>query len=142
MTKGKDVVGFGETLPEDMSFQELIDAGVISISEIDDRLKVDNKDDLIGVPLVIIDWEFKPSDMGKDYAFVTVKTQEGTRVFADGGTGIPDQLERYKAKLLDSGARFIYVPNGLRKSDYVAKVVVDGEEKRIPATTYYFDNAE
>lgn len=130
-----DMTPFGEVLPEDMSFQELMDAGIIEITEIDDVVAI-KQDLLLGVPFILFSWEPRTGDMG-DYVICRVKTAQGTRVFADGGTGIPEQLGRYRQKLNGQTAH-IYFPNGLRKSDY-RKTLDDGST--VNATTYYLDNS-
>lgn len=135
----KDIVGFGERSLEELSFQEMMDAGVVDISDIDDVVVVDQAE-LVGVPLILFSWEIKSSQTyGGVYALCRVKTADGTRVFADGGTGICEQLERYKQRMMNdglSGFEPIYMAKGLRVSSYQKEV--DG--KMIPAKTYYFDN--
>lgn len=140
MVKSKDVVGWGETALEDMNFQDMLDAGVIDISEIDDVIAV-KQEELIGVPFVLYEWDIKPSlEFGGSYATVRIKTAGGTRVFTDGGVGIQEQLERYQQRRLklQSGETPspIYFHFGLRSSTYNKEI--DG--KMIQATTYYFDN--
>jgi hypothetical protein len=142
----KEIVGWGETALEDMSFQEMLDHGVIQIDSIDDTVQVDQSE-LVGKPFVLYEWEVKPSEtFGGNYALIRVKTQDGTRVFADGGKGICEQLERYRSKLAKLDVDVfspIYFPKGLRASSYV-KTLTDastGEIQKIPATTYYFDNS-
>lgn len=132
----RDVLPFGETLPEDMNFQQMMELGVIDIAEIDDVLVVDQAE-LVGNPMILFEWDIKESQTyGGEYAVCKVKTAEGTRVFADGGTGIQEQLSQYKAKLAEQPTALLYFHFGLRASTYVKEV--DGQ--KIPATTYYFDN--
>lgn len=126
-------------LAEEMSFQELMDAGVVEISEIDDTVQED-KENLVGKPLIIFDWQFKESALG-EYVIVRAKTQTGTVVFADGSTGVRDQLAKYQTRLAKSGDKFsgLYVPRGLRSSTYMTKTD-KGED--VQATTYYIDNRQ
>ncbi len=134
----RDVLPFGDTLPEDMTFQQMMDAGVIDIAEIDDVIVCDQAE-LEGKSFILYEWEVKDSQsFGGEYAICRVKTAEGTRVFADGGSGIKEQLDKYKGKMADNGAtgQMLYFHYGLRASHYNKEV--DGEV--IPATTYYFDN--
>lgn len=130
------VPSFGKDLA-DMDFQEMLDAGVIEISEIDDVV-VCKQAELVGVPFILFDFEMKSGDMG-EYALCRVKVNGGTRVFADGGVGISEQLERYRQRMMDKGVKNapLYFPNGLRSSSY-DKDLPDGS--RVHATTYYFDN--
>lgn len=137
-----EIVGWGETALEDMSFDEMMAQGVIDIAEVDDVIAVDQAE-LVGVSFVLYEWDIKPSaTFGGSYALCRVKTAEGTRVFADGGTGIMEQLERYKNKLLKLEADAyapLYFHFGLRASQYV-KQLDDGST--VAATTYYFDNRQ
>jgi hypothetical protein len=135
----KEVTPFGETALEDMSFSEMLDIGVIDIAEVDDVIAVDQAE-LVGKPMILFEWDIKPSAMyGGSYALCRVKTEDGTRVFADGGTGIQEQLERYKNKLAKLDVNEfspMYFHYGLRASHYNKEV--DGNV--VAATTYYFDN--
>ncbi len=139
--KGTEVVGFGETSMESWSFQDFMDHGVIQIDQIDDVVQVDQSE-LVGVPFILYSWDTKDSETyGGQYTVCRVKVATGTRVFADGGAGITEQLERYKQTLLDKNEGAfapIFFPHGLRASSYV-KNMPDGT--KIPATTYYFDNS-
>lgn len=141
----KEVADFSnETALEDMSFNEMLasEQGVIDVSDIDTTLLVD-QEDLVGKPFILFDWEMKVSTDYKrsdgaaaEYAICHVKTEDGkTRIFTDGGTGIPAQLERYRQKMIDKGITkppFMYFHFGLRYSDYTN----DYGKGR----TYYFDN--
>lgn len=133
----RDLLPFGETLPEDMSFQDFLDQGVIDISEIDDVVAVE-QGELVGKPFILFDWEVKESaTYGGEYAVCRVKTADGTRVFADGGVGIVEALQRYDAKMKKGGiVGAMYFHYGLRFSTYQKEI--DG--KMTQATTYYFDN--
>ena len=133
------VAGFGKSL-EDMSFSEMMESGVIDIAEIDDVVVCDQAE-LVGEPFILYEWDVKASEtFGGEYAVCRVKVKNGTRVFADGGVGIREQLERYKNKKMDLGAEAfspVYFHFGLRSSSYV-KELPDGN--KVAATTYYFDN--
>ena len=138
MAKGNDVTPWGETELAELSFSEMLDQGVIDISEVDDVVAVDQAE-LVGIPFILFDFEVKPSlTFGGEYAICRVKTAEGTRVFADGGVGIKEQVERYRQRLLKGGSEGtpLYFHYGLRASTYTTEV--DG--KPTQATTYYFDN--
>ena len=105
-----------------------------------------DKNDLIGVPLFIIQWEEKPSEeYGGMYVVVhaiRTDTQEKI-VFADGGTGIAAQLlgvieRRRELGLTEEAWRHaLSVPKGLVRSDYDAHVS-NLTGATVPAgTTYY-----
>lgn len=135
-----DVEQFGVTALEEMSFSEMMDAGVIDISEIDDVIPVEQTE-LVGKPFILYEFEVKPSEQyGGTYAICRVKTAEGTRVFADGGVGIKEQLERYKRRLAKMG-QDVFTPTyfhfGLRSSTYTKH---DEAGAPFQATTFYFDN--
>lgn len=141
MGKSTDIEpGWGDHVSlENLSFQEMMDAGVISIDEIDDVVQCDQSE-LVGIPFILFEWDIKESQtFGGHYALCKVKVADGTRVFADGGVGIQEQLARYQQKMNREGIERqpLYFPHGLRKSDYMTEV--DG--KQIPATTYYLDNS-
>lgn len=126
---------------EELTFAQLMEQGVIEVSEIDDTEQVD-KADLVNVAMIIFDWTFKTSETG-DYVIVRAKTQDGTIVFADGSTGIKDQLLKYQTRLekaREEGTQWsgLYVPRGLRYSDYTYTDPNTGDKS--PARTYYIDN--
>lgn len=132
-------IGWGETALADMSFSEMLDAGVIDIAEIDDIVQCEQSE-LVGVPFILFDWDIKQSQtFGGQYAVCRVKTASGTRVFSDGGAGIGPALERYKQTLIRKGLdefQPTYFHFGLRASTYMTEI--DG--KPAQATTFYFDN--
>ena len=143
MAKDK-VVPFGETPLAEMTFAEMMSAGVIDIAEVDDVVLVDQSE-LVGKPFILFDWDIKMSqEFGGFYAICRVKTEAGTAVFTDGGTGIVESLERYDKKLqeLPEDQRTLYFHYGLKASHYVKELTDEdtGESRSIPATTYYFDN--
>lgn len=83
----------------------------------------DDKRRLIGVPLLLLDWTFKPSDYGQDQDWVLIHAvQRGDNgqavkwVIADGGTGIARDLKEFTDKTGRSGG--MAVKNGLRVSEY------------------------
>jgi hypothetical protein len=77
------------------------------------------KDDLINIPFVIIEWEDgKKKDFGeKRFVIVRIMVQatEEKGVFTDGSTGVMHRLDRWAAQGRTGG---ILVPRGLRKSEY------------------------
>ena len=106
---------------------------------------VESKADLIGVPLVFIEWRFVEGDMGQ-YVFCRIAASFGkddTRfiALADGSRGIMDQLKTFTTKKGRQAG--LVAKRGLRRSDYEVEQI-DGRTgeptgKMIPATTFYID---
>jgi len=104
---------------------------------------IEDKDSLIGVPLLIFGYAFHAGDFGKD-GFVSVEaiTEENRKiVFNDGSTGIRQQLRTLEDKGILTG---IICKNGLRKSEYYFNAETGetnnhGGEGFSPASTYYLD---
>ena len=106
-------------------------------------LNTAEKDKLIDVPFVIMDWRFNDGDMG---TFVTLtvaaKNPDGSMrkvIVNDGSTGVCQQVET----LANRGIKApVMVKNGLVRSDYkVLQPGKDGEEIEVPATTYYLSES-
>jgi hypothetical protein len=103
----------------------------------------DEKARLIGVPFILISWNFNAGDFGKPFVSARGITQDGLKfVLNDGGSGIRDQLDKYKG---DMGG--LFVPHGLRRSDYG----LDADDKPVKlgspesvgkATTFYLDTSK
>jgi hypothetical protein len=126
-----------------MSFQQMMDAGVIDIADIDDTTIMEQSE-LVGIPFVLFDWDIKPSaEFGGHYAVCRVKTASGTAVFSDGGAGIVEALERYEKRMNELDQKSpLYFHFGLRASTYQKQLVDQetGDTRTMTATTYYFDN--
>lgn len=140
----------GETIPvalrsnaeiDKMPFDELVkllgDAGgIVHVTELDDRVRF-AKEDLIGKPLIITGWKFSTGDLGT-YSVCNITTTDNQHgFFADGSTGIRDQLQKWTQDM--GGVRPIYAPKGLRSSKYMAD---DGKGNKIPAETFYISNEQ
>lgn len=103
-----------------------------------------DKNDLVDVPIFLIQWMFKNSEEYPDSQYAVVhgiRVNDGSKfVFADGSTGIRDQLEtvstRRTAAGLDASQQGLAVRKGLVRSDYPAGLGRDGKE-RPAGTTYY-----
>lgn len=102
-----------------------VDLDVYSVGEPID------KDSLLGVPFVIVDWREMSGTFGP-YAFVEIVTKDNRHGFlTDGGVGITDQLRTVH---MATGRRSGYVAKrGLRRSDYTTEI----NGKPIDGTTYY-----
>jgi hypothetical protein len=104
-----------------------------------------NKELLIGVPMMILNFQWNVDDKtGNEFVSLHVITDKDERwTVNDGGTGIYQQMKQWEHDIPDRKT-MIDIPNGLRKSEYTAKwKEVDaktGEVKNVsgPATTYYF----
>lgn len=128
----------------DLSFQELIDAGVIDVQEVDDVIQLD-KEKLVGQPFIIVGvrWGTSTFSKGEKFAVVHVVTPQVRGFFVDGSTGICDQLQKYEDKMtrngMDTDEWRMLVRAGLRASHYTYE---DPQGNQIPATTYYIDNRD
>lgn len=95
---------------------------------------LDNKDLLIGVPMLLVSWDFNIGDHG-EFVSARVVTQTNQKyVLNDGSTGIRDQLIAYSTKYNKRAG--LLVQKGLRRSNYVYK---NEKGEDVPATTYYLD---
>lgn len=96
------------------------------------------KDNLVGVPFVVIAFNLNESKQygGNTFASVRLITKDNKRlVFNDGGTGIVPFLQDFLKK---TGRNYgLIAQRGLRVSEY--EVEVNG--KTIEAKTYYFDTS-
>lgn len=77
--------------------------------------KVEDKDLLVGIPFMILDFRFNESEYGDQYVTVSCMTKANEKlIFNDGSSGVRDQLFNLK----DRPNRTFLVPHGLRKSQY------------------------
>lgn len=96
-------------------------------------LEQDAKRRLVDVELVIVDTRMISRDDG-DFAVVYVVTRAGEKfMFLDGSTGIYKQLSEWRPE----GGLSMYVPHGLRASDYKKEVERNGRMVETDATTFY-----
>jgi len=99
-----------------------------------------DKDRLVGVPFVIVEWRFNHSAQYQgDFVSALVVTESGEKyVINDGSTGICTQLKSVlERRIKNNRARpntGLTVRGGLRRSDYDT---TDGDGNPIKATTYY-----
>lgn len=127
------------------------DAGVNVNDNETDGIKsldiVDNKDRLIGVPFLIVQWRFNESekfknDDGTNGSFVSAEimlSDGALLVVNDGSTGIARQLRELSDRRIAAGHAMPYagraVNKGLRKSEYDTEV----NGKMQHGVTYYLD---
>lgn len=123
---------------------------------------IDNKDDLIGKPLVFLSWKFNLNGEFGEFVIARVVTADGQKmILTDGSTGIKKQLMDHTYQHNTHGG--LIVRKGLRKSDYpmcksCAKIMKNygGEEgpherpdglavcedsHRVTGSTYYIDTS-
>jgi hypothetical protein len=104
-------------------------------------LSTEDKDLLIGLPMLLMAWRFNDGDAGR---FVSIRVLVQNRdksvsryIFNDGSTGICEQLAKFQLRTGRAGG--LKVQNGLRRSDYLYEDPTTGEQR--PASTYYLDTS-
>jgi ribosomal protein L40E len=83
-------------------------------------VRIDSKEQLVGVPFLAISWEFRQGDFGRDseYVEVTLITQHKAKmVISDGGKGIYEQLRKF-TDTHDGRTTGLMCEGGLVSSDY------------------------
>lgn len=106
--------------------------------------RVVEKQTLVGVPFVILEFTHRLGDFG-DYVSVLAVTRNGSKVvFNDGSTGVCSQLALIADQRGKAGhphpTKGLLVERGLSRSDYTAMIPNrDGELVETPATTFYLD---
>lgn len=101
---------------------------------------VKDKNVLIGVDFLILDWRFTDSSKYEgDFVSATLVTKDGRKlILNDGSTGIRDQLKLVTAERIKKGHPHpqsgIMVQNGLTRSDYD---YTDEKGKTTKASTFY-----
>ena len=140
--------------PEDLraisSFQDaqrLLEATGIGIADAtteigDGFVLLDNKDELLNKPLIILAWLFADGDFGEKFSVMRIVTADGGKyVVTDGGTGIKAQLESYTQRTGRSAGHF--VERGFRKSEYdtdsEGKPTQDKSKAKGRGTTHYLN---
>ncbi len=114
---------------------------VVSAADVlgDGFRRIDNKAALVGVPLVLMEWNFYEGDFGKFVAVRALgKADDGSLmkvIFVDGSSGICEDLARYTMKTQRNGG--LVVRGGLRVSEYT--YYDEKLDRNIPAQTFYLD---
>lgn len=114
-----------------------VGASIVSSDVLGDGFSLlEDKDKLIGVPCMFVDWTFSMGDHGEFVSARVVAEMPGKTymkyVVNDGGTGIYAQLREMTNR--DANARGLFSKRGLRKSTY-------NHPEFGPGTTYYVDTA-
>lgn len=120
----------------------LFDGQITAVPDIlgDGFTLIDNKKNLIGVEMIVVNHRFVKGDHGDGgYSIVHVVTRDGRKLlFMDGGTGIHAQFtELHTRGMLGNSA--LHVPGGLRESNYETMITdpKTGKAEMKQATTYY-----
>lgn len=126
-------------------------------------LKDEKKSLLVGVPLLLMEWNFWPGDYGDTFVGMRIVAQNPDKsaskyIVNDGSTGIAEALKKYTARTGKTSG--LFVPNGFRESKYTycqacinpktnqpGRPLANGEsddehrdaKQHIPAITYYLD---
>lgn len=110
---------------------------------------VDSKDDLVGVPFLIIGWGLGWSDfgVGERFSIVRVVTQDNQKLrFVDGSTGVHRQLmDSFRGSPVNF--RAILAIDGLQRNEYTPRdengdVLTDGKGNPINKAVTYRINSD
>lgn len=109
----------------DAALMLLQDAGVVveSAADYGSGFSVVEKESLVGVPFVIVEWRFNDGKFSEPFVSAECVTKHGDKVVInDGSTGICRQLREIAEQRENAGnpnARMgLVVPNGLTRTDY------------------------
>jgi hypothetical protein len=131
--KALDELGFGDILK-----QLEKDGEIMSAAELGSGWAIVNnkeKGRLVGVPLLILSFQFNEGDNG-EFVSAQVLTNTERLIVNDGSTGIYAQLH----EIAEAGnVKAIYCKHGLRESKYEYEDPKTGEKK--PASTFYIDTS-
>lgn len=130
-----------EALANIQSFEDAIallhESGVAvsDITEYGDGFEVlKDKERLINVPFVLLDYKFSKSEQNEsgEFAIFRVVTQAGEKfLVTDGSTGIAHQIQDLRRRQVPGG---VLCKKGLSVSEYD---YVDEKGKKTPAKTFY-----
>lgn len=99
---------------------------------------VKDKDALVGVPFLLLQWRFNEGQFGTFVSAEIVTQDDTVLVLNDGSTGIAQQLKELTEYRERNNHPTPYagrmVKGGLSRSDYT---YTDDKGKEVPATTYY-----
>lgn len=139
----RELTSFDDALALAQAQYGNIEAASSAIGDGFELLSTDQKQQLVGVPLLILSFSFAKSEVGDKGEFVTARvvTQAGRKaVLNDGSTGVYQQLKDYQRETGRDGG--LLVQRGLRKSEYTyEETQSDGTTRTKPASTYYIDTA-
>lgn len=79
--------------------------------------KLDNKDRLLGVPFILVNWGFNEEGEFGEFMYARLVTKDGQKYrISDGSTGLATELKTLTERTGLTGG--LQVKNGLRKSEY------------------------
>jgi hypothetical protein len=121
-----------------MSYEDFMGrTDVVDLNDIAPSAVLD-KESLIGVPFVCLEWTFREGSYGPNSEFVAVQVlcADNTRgVLVDGSTGVKDQLKLISERMLSTGGlRPLACRGGLYKSEYTNEYG--------PGATFYLASAD
>jgi len=105
-------------------------------------LSTDDKAQLVGRPMILIEWRFNQGNMGQFASMrAVVKTGELPTdirkvIINDGSTGIMQQLKKFTEETGKTTG--LIIRHGLKRSDYTWE---DDKGVEHPGTTYYIDTS-
>ena len=155
----REIVSFDDAYRLTLEYQgEIVEADQV-LGDGFSVLKQEDKARLVGVPLILMEWDFYPGDFGSEFVAVRIaaRNQDGTTgkyVLNDGSTGIAVMLRKYQERTGKRGG--LLVKHGLSVSDYeycdMCRVVTSkcdvpdvhkNSPERLwrPAKTYYLDTS-
>lgn len=133
------------------AIQMLNDTGVVaeSISDYGTGFTVVDKNRLVDVPFIIVEWRFNEGDYKDEngenmhFASAAVVTKNGDKwIINDGGTGVCEQLRSVTRKRVEkkhpTPQNGLMVPAGLVRSDYE---FADAKGVMQPGTTFYLSES-
>ena len=134
------------TMTDFDSVKAIFESAQVKIESFDEYgtgFKVVEKDSLIGVEMILVEWRFTVGDFG-EFVSVAAITKHGDKViFNDGSTGIRQQLQMVTAqrneKQHPTPQAGLHIEGGLTRSDYKVDLPdrKTGELVSTPASTYY-----
>lgn len=131
-----------EDLPKNFRFEQLVGvlreqgeaAEAADLGDGWDLVPTEGKAKLVGVPMVVLDWQQNEGRTGLFTTLRIVTSDDRRLIINDGSTGIHKQLEDLSAK---GESRALVLPHGLRRSDY--EYTDKNTGKTSPASTFYLD---
>lgn len=131
LTSDRDALAAIDTFADAIRTVESAGIAIHSSEEFGDGFSVvGSKDQLVGVPFLILGMRQSTGDHG-EFSILHVVTEPGDKfIVVDGSTGIHAQVSEY----LEKGVQSVLHKRGLSRSDYT---YVDDKGKESAASTYY-----
>lgn len=124
---------------EGLNFDDLLQEAEVAKSDVT-VLNQDDKDQLIGKPFIIVSVKVNQGNFGPFVTLTCLGKGNEKFVINDGSTGIADQMADLVRRF--GPEKPIYVPNGLRRSDYFVDndtqaISKDPRPNSFKQSTYY-----